>query len=160
MRVGGAGPQQHVPTSNVSGGSSNNTSANATNSNGKTPPRSRNGKVYPPVHKQSRSPEPSTESGGKNFSSPSRRREVLQEGIELSREPWRNGSVEGGEAEELGGKVASGSGVQNMGAGNFKPKVVDDMGTGSSGYEVVEREEPLLGNDAGGEPGTSRSRDR
>lgn len=78
----------------------------------------------------------SDNASGSGSSNGSHRRYNLQEGVELTREPWRQGR-----RVSNGWEAVRSSAGDGMGGANGK----DARGVGgSTGYEVVEREEPLL----------------
>lgn len=110
-------------------------------SNGNTYGGSRiSGGLSSPSRSRKLTPRHITTGRSSRSSSPVNHRRIsLEEGVELSREPWRQGkvgpgweSIEGGDGSSMGG--ASSRNGRGVGGAD---------GSGG-GYEVVEREEPLL----------------
>lgn len=163
QKNGGAG-QRHTAATGTSNGSANGTtngslgntngrssaSASGSNSSSRSGTRSlspvkKSTKSAPPHARTTRNGsgagEPRTSSPSSFSSSPhhNHRRISLEEGIELSREPWRQGEVGPGwesvENEEVGVVMGGSSSRSGGGSGS------------TAGYKVVEREEPLLGDE-------------
>lgn len=143
QRNGGAGPRHTAP--NGSSAIRGTTNGTTTTTNGHRPPAGSGRSVSPRKSKKSKSP-PRSRQGSNPGDSPRRQhhhRVSLEEGIELSREPWRQGRDKFGPGwaatEEDNGGVVMGGASSSRG--------------GSKGYAEVDRDEPLLGDGArDGEP--------
>ncbi len=150
QRNGGAGPRHTAPNgSSANGGSTNGGSitngGSTTNGHGRSAGRS----VSPRKPTKSRSPARSR-NGSNPGVSPRRpqhhhHRVSLEEGLELSREPWRQDKDKFGRGSGWAATEEENGGVAMGGASSSRG--------GSKGYAEVDRDEPLLGEGArGGEP--------
>ncbi|CAM9689067.1 unnamed protein product [Scytosiphon promiscuus] len=148
QRNGGAG-LRHTATHGLGDRSSNGNSSS--NGNGHTNGEGRSLSPARPRNKSQNGSRPTRTVSGSSPGSPSsaarHRRISFGEGVELTREPWN----QRGERVERGWESTETEVGVFMGGATSR-NAREGGGGGSTGYEVVEREEPLLGDEVlGGE---------